>query len=101
MKKRIFQFLITYLLFVFLFILQKPIFMVYYHELYSEYFLTDYLSVIWHGLPLDLSVAGYLTLIPGILLAVSAGPIRRYFTTYAGFISVWWHSPWAASLLWI
>lgn len=72
MKKRIFQFLITYLLFVFLFILQKPIFMVYYHELYSEYSFTDYLSVIWHGLPLDLSVAGYLTLIPGILLAVSA-----------------------------
>ncbi len=72
MKKRIIQFLTTYFLFVLLFVLQKPIFMVYYHDLYTNVSLGDYFRVMWHGLPLDLSLAGYLTAIPGILLIASA-----------------------------
>ena len=59
-------------LFVLLFVLQKPIFMVYYHDLYTNVSLGDYFRVMWHGLPLDLSLAGYLTAIPGILLIASA-----------------------------
>lgn len=31
----------------------------------------DWLAVMWHGLPLDLSMAGYLTAIPALLLIVS------------------------------
>lgn len=42
MKKRILQFLTTYFLFVLLFVLQKPIFMVYYHELYTDASIGDY-----------------------------------------------------------
>ena len=72
MKKRIIQFLTTYFLFVLYFVLQKPIFMVYYHDLYTNVSLGDYFRVMWHGLPLDLSLAGYLTAIPGILLIASA-----------------------------
>ena len=72
MKKRIIQFLTTYFLFVLLFVLQKPIFMVYYHDLYTNVSLGDYFRVMWHGLPLDLSLAGYLTAIPGLLLIASA-----------------------------
>ena len=64
MKKRILQFLTTYFLFVLLFVLQKPIFMAYYHELYTDASIGDYFSVMWHGLPLDFSLAGYLTAIP-------------------------------------
>ena len=50
--------------------------------------MTDWFSVIGHGLPLDLSLAGYLTILPGLLLIASAWTdsrilqlIRRiYFT---------------------
>lgn len=72
MKQRIRQFLTTYFLFVLLFVLQKPMFMLYYHELYADASLADYLSVMWHGLPLDFSLAGYLTAIPGLLIIASA-----------------------------
>lgn len=72
MKRRLIQFVTTYFLFVFIFILQKPIFMAYYYTLYNKVSWTDWFSVIGHGLPLDLSLAGYLTLVPGLLLIASA-----------------------------
>ncbi|WP_303014890.1 LTA synthase family protein [uncultured Bacteroides sp.] len=91
MKKRIIQFLITYFLFVLLFTLQKPIFMVYYHDLYNDVSFGDYFRVMWHGLPLDLSLAGYLTAIPGLLLIASAWTdssiLRRIRQVYFGLIS--------------
>ena len=80
MKKRIIQFLTTYFLFVLLFVLQKPIFMAYYHDLYSNVSFADYFKVMWHGLPLDFSLAGYLTVIPGLVLIASAwtaSPVLR------------------------
>lgn len=46
--------------------------MAYYHDLYTGATLGDYLSVMYHGLPLDLSVAGYLTAVPGFLIIASA-----------------------------
>ncbi|WP_294473114.1 LTA synthase family protein [uncultured Bacteroides sp.] len=91
MKKRIIQFLTTYFLFVLLFALQKPIFMAYYHELYTDVSFGDYFSVMWHGLPLDLSLAGYLTAIPGLLLIASAWTdssiLRRIRQGYFGLIA--------------
>lgn len=91
MKKRIIQFLTTYFLFILLFVLQKPIFMVYYHDLYTNASLGDYFRVMWHGLPLDLSLAGYLTAIPGILLIASAWTnssiLRRIRQGYFGVIA--------------
>ena len=91
MKKRILQFLTTYFLFVLLFVLQKPIFMAYYHELYTDASIGDYFSVMWHGLPLDFSLAGYLTAIPGFLLIASAWTkssiLRRIRQGYFGIIA--------------
>ena len=72
MKRRLIQFITTYLLLVLIFLLQKPLFMAYYHALYTNVSVSDWFSVIWHGLPLDLSLAGYLTVIPGLLLIVTA-----------------------------
>lgn len=72
MKRRLIQFITTYFLFVFIFILQKPIFMAYYHALYNKVSWMEWFSVIWHGLPLDLSLAGYLTAIPGLLLIATS-----------------------------
>ena len=91
MKKRIVQFLTTYFLIVLLFVLQKPVFMAYYHDLYKDASWGDYLSVMWHGLPLDCSLAGYLTAIPGLLLIASVwtqSPVLRYIRQgYFGFIA--------------
>ena len=53
MKRRLIQFVTTYFLFVLIFVLQKPIFMGYYHTLYNKVSWTDYFSVMGHGLPLD------------------------------------------------
>lgn len=36
--------------------------------LYCDFFSIDSLLVLWHGLKLDFAIAGYLTLIPGLLL---------------------------------
>ena len=91
MKKRIIQFLTTYFLFVLLFVLQKPLFMVYYHDLYADVSFGDYFSVMWHGLPLDLSLAGYVTAIPGLILIASAWTdssiLRRIRQVYFGLIA--------------
>ena len=95
MKRRLIQFVTTYFLFVLIFVLQKPIFMGYYHTLYNKVSWTDWFSVIGHGLPLDLSLAGYLTILPGLLLIASAWTdsrilqlIRRiYFTIISILLS--------------
>lgn len=71
MKKSAIKFLATYFLFVLLFILQKPIFMLFHSDLYAGVSVSDYFDVIYNGLPLDLSLAGYLTIIPGVLLTIT------------------------------
>lgn len=71
MKERVIAFLKTYLLFVCIFVVQKPLFMLCYHSLYADASWKDWLLVMWHGLPLDLSLAGYLTAIPGLLAIVT------------------------------
>ncbi len=78
MKTRFKLFLLTFFLFVLLFVLQKPLFMLRYLGIYKECPLLDWLKVMWHGLPLDFSVAGYLTIIPGLLLIVSIWTRRRW-----------------------
>ncbi len=71
MKQYLFRFLFTYFLFVSIFVLLKPVFISFYPSVYGSFPLMDWLKVIWHGLPLDLSVAGYLTVIPGLLYIAS------------------------------
>ena len=62
--------------------------MAYYHDLYNNASFGDYFKVMWHGLPLDLSLAGYLTAIPGVLLIASAWTasplLRRIRQIYFG-----------------
>lgn len=68
MKERLIGLIKTYILFVCIFILQKPLFILYYSSLYAGTSWTDPFKIIWNGLPLDLSLAGYLTAIPGLFL---------------------------------
>ncbi len=55
--------------------------MAYYHTLYDKVSWTEWFSVMWHGLPLDFSMAGYLTIIPGLLLIASAWTDSKKTTT--------------------
>lgn len=92
MKERLIGFFKTYLLFVCIFVLQKPFFMFFYHSLYENASWADWFKVMWNGLPLDLSLAGYLTAIPGLLFVVSAWTLsdvlRRIWSGYFLFISI-------------
>lgn len=92
MKERLIGFIKTYCLFVCIFVLQKPLFMLFYHSLYADASCADWFSVIWHGLPLDLSLAGYLTAIPGFLFIASAWTLskvlHRIWCGYFLFISI-------------
>lgn len=69
MKKRIAALSATFALWTVLFVLQKPVFLLMYADS-----LADVFPVIFHGLPLDLSVAGYMTTVPALALTVSSLP---------------------------
>lgn len=92
MKKRLIELIKTYFLFVGIFALQKPLFMWYYHSLYADVSWKEWLATVWHGLPLDLSMAGYLTALPGLLLIASvwtlSETLRRIKCGYFLLVSV-------------
>ena len=53
--------------------------------LYCDFFSIDSLLVLWHGLRLDLAIAGYLTLIPGLLLTLQEVNGRNWFRWLKGY----------------
>ena len=72
--RQIIYFFKTYITFVLLFVIQKPIFMLITQASAAQPVDSIWQtlpSVIWHGLPLDLSMAGYMTAIPALLLLAS------------------------------
>lgn len=77
MKRRLLTFVKYYLYWVILFLLQKPLFMLYHHSLSSDIAIGEWGKVLSNGLDLDLSTAAYLTVIPGLCLTASC-LIRRY-----------------------
>ena len=91
MKKRIVCLLGIFTAWLPVFALQKPLFMLYHRGLASGCSLTDYLKVIAHGLKLDCTLAGYLTVVPLLCVLVSvwfAGTwlrkfLKGYFLTTA------------------
>jgi hypothetical protein len=60
--------------------------------LYAGTSWTDPFKIIWNGLPLDLSLAGYLTAIPGLFFIASAWTLskalRRIWNGYYFFIAI-------------
>lgn len=92
MKERLIGLMKTYVLFVFVFVLQKPLFMLYYSSLYGGSGWTVPLEVMWNGLPLDLSLAGYLSALPGLLFIVSSWTLsdvlRRFWNGYYFFVAL-------------
>ena len=71
MFQRIKYLITTYLLFAGLLALQKPVFLLYHWTQSAETSFGECLQVIWHGLSMDFSIAGYFTIIPLLLLLVS------------------------------
>ena len=64
MKQIIINLIKTYLKFIMIFMLEKPLFMLYHFDLYKDVNFSEWFKVIWHGLPMDLSISAYLMMIP-------------------------------------
>ncbi len=73
------------------FVIQKPLFMLYNHGIDSSVGVLDYLSVMWHGIPLDMTMCGYLLVIPLIILTVSMYvrmELRKWLAPYLIVIAI-------------
>ncbi|MFH8143018.1 MAG: LTA synthase family protein [Muribaculaceae bacterium] len=85
MKKALLKFLWIYLLFVVVFMLMKPVFLTVYASVVGAT-AAQWLAVVRHGLSMDLCVAGYLTVIPGLMLVGEllsrGGWLRRAMDIY-------------------
>jgi phosphoglycerol transferase MdoB-like AlkP superfamily enzyme len=96
MYKRLFYLLSTYLLFFSLFTLETPLFLLYHWNLSSQAGLAGCLHAISSGIPMNLSMAGYCTAIPALLLLASVFFSGRIFSvilkicffTVSAFISL-------------
>lgn len=92
MKDRLKAFIFTYLLFVLVFVLQKPAFVLYYGILPEEGGAAAFFNIILHGLKLDASLAGYLTALPALMLIVSVFMNGKWLATaakiYFGIVAV-------------
>lgn len=71
MKKRFLFLLTSYIMWLPLLAIQKPIFLCYHQDLANGCTLNDYLQVITHGLLLDCTIAGYLTVLPLLMTLIS------------------------------
>ena len=92
MKKRLIFLFVAYLAWLPIFAIQKPVFMLYNYPLANNCSLTDYLKVIAHGLLLDFTIAGYLTIIPFLCtllsIALPGTFYRKLLKGYFGIASV-------------
>ena len=81
MKNRLLFLVLTFLAFLPVLVVQKPVFMLYHQASSPGLTPADYLQVMYHGLPLDLAIAGYLTAVPLLLVLLSVwltGPYIRF-----------------------
>ena len=94
--KKIKVFVGGFIYWVILFLLLKVAFMLYNWSTYSTFGLVDWLNVLWHGLPLDFSLAGYLTVFPALSLIVSVWAssgrqLRRFYYLLMTWVVVFLH----------
>ena len=71
MKRRVLFLLVTFFVTVLLMAIQKPIFALWYHELFVDTAFNSWFHVLTHGLSLDITVAGYITALPALLTLIS------------------------------
>ncbi|MBR6830721.1 MAG: sulfatase-like hydrolase/transferase [Tidjanibacter sp.] len=92
MKKRILFIITLFFGLTVLFALQKPLFMLYNHALTEGTTAGDWLAVMWNGLSLDMTIAGYISLLPVLLVVASIWIKGQFWKTvlkcYFGLIAV-------------
>lgn len=71
MKKRIAYISLYFFTVLLIFILQKPLFMLYNGAIEKGFGFTDFLHVMIHGAGLDAAMTGYLTAFPFLLVLIS------------------------------
>ncbi len=76
MKKALLKFLWIYVLYVAVFMLLKPVFMLVY--LRHDATPWQWVEVLRHGVAMDFCVAGYLTVVPGLLIMAQLLTRRRW-----------------------
>lgn len=82
MKKRVVFLFALFLIWLPIFVIQKPAFMLYHHALAAGCSFADYLRVMLHGLWLDSTIAGYLTVIPLLCVLVSVWLPGRFYRKF-------------------
>lgn len=91
MKKRLVYIIGYFLLLVFLFVCQKPLFMLYNGAFEKEITLSEYAQVIGHGISLDATTAGYLVAFPFLLILISIWfkkvPLKKILLPYYLIVS--------------
>ena len=96
MKERVFTLAKYYLFWVVFLALQKPVFLLWQHRLMGDISFTDCCRVIVHGLPLDCSIAAYISMVMGLILCIGVW-LRPRFTRIATdiltgvclFVGIW------------
>ena len=82
-----------YITLLLLFVIQKPMFMYADTPAEAEYSIKDYLSVMSHGLLLDIPMTGYLIAIPFFAIIISSWlkyetRLRKWISWYYGIVAV-------------
>lgn len=96
MKKRIAYISLYFFTVLLIFILQKPLFMLYNGSIEKGFGFADYMQVMIHGASLDAAMAGYLTAFPFLLVLISIWfrkfPLKKilygYYILAAALISI-------------
>lgn len=96
MKKRIAYISLYFFTVLLIFILQKPLFMLYNGSIEKGFGFADYMQVMVHGASLDAATAGYLTALPFLLVLISIWfrkfPLKKilygYYILAAALISI-------------
>lgn len=96
MKKRIAYISLYFFTVLLIFILQKPLFMLYNGAIEKGFGFTDFLHVMIHGASLDAAMTGYLTVFPFLLILISIWfqrfPLKKilwgYYVLIATLVSV-------------
>lgn len=85
MKTRLFFLLKLYVAFLLIFVVGKPLFMLYNHSMIQGCGAGDWLQVMWHGLPLDLTMTGYFFVLPLLMTLASIWKpfnLRKFLLPY-------------------
>lgn len=90
-RYRLYILLKLFLVMMLVFVIQKPLFMLYNQGIDRSVGVADYMSVMWHGIPLDMTMCGYLLIIPLIILTVSmyvGMNLRKWLSPYFIVVAV-------------